>query len=288
MQYRRLPRSLAIRIRNFHEHLSYNTCPFDERAILDTLSPQLQQETIRYLLADTILRVPVIAELDSHFHMSLFDKLMPNQYSHRHTIFVKGEVSHEIMFLLEGAVDAISPVAALPNIRCDNSPTNCSVVTLPNIRCGSLPYLYPTLPYHTLPYPTLPPTPTPTLPYPYPIPIPTPTLPSLPHPYPTPTLPYPTPYPAPYPTPYPVPVPHPSTPPLTPYPTPYRTPPHPTLPTPTPPYPPHPTLPTPPYPPHTNSCLSPGFSHTLRRSSVLKAKSWLRCQLEATLGSRLP
>ena len=117
VMYRRLPRSLAVRIRHFYDHLHQNTCPFNEKEILANLSPELQQETVAYMLADTILRVPIIADLDQDFHRVIFDKLVPNTYSAKQIIFRKGDPSQEIMFLLEGTVDAVPAVSTLATLR---------------------------------------------------------------------------------------------------------------------------------------------------------------------------
>ena len=117
MIFRQFPRSLAVRIRNFYEHLATNTCPFDEKEILAKLTPNLQAETVNFLLSDTIKRVPLIAALPDVTHMIIFDHLVPCTYSAGQCVFGKGDVATELLFLVDGIVEAISSVKFLPSIR---------------------------------------------------------------------------------------------------------------------------------------------------------------------------
>ena len=119
VNYRRFPRGLAARIRNFYEHFASNTCPFDENGILTKLTPRLQEEAVNFLLADTIQCVPLIADLRDSMRMAIFNKLVPCTYSGREVIFHKGDVADELMFLIDGVVKAIyAPVTFMPSVRC--------------------------------------------------------------------------------------------------------------------------------------------------------------------------
>ena len=58
MQYRRLPKSLRLRIHDYYEN-RYQGKMFDEASILDELSSNLRQEVINYNCRHLVGAVPV-------------------------------------------------------------------------------------------------------------------------------------------------------------------------------------------------------------------------------------
>ena len=79
---------------------------FDEGAILSGLSPSLHNEVVRSILAETVGRLPLFSsKLSPEFQMAIFPKLKPVSYEPGQTIFDKGAVSQELLFVLHGEVD---------------------------------------------------------------------------------------------------------------------------------------------------------------------------------------
>ena len=67
MQYRRLPKSLRLRIHDYYEN-RYQGKMFDEASILDELSSNLRQEVINYNCRHLVGAVPGRVLTDNSYH----------------------------------------------------------------------------------------------------------------------------------------------------------------------------------------------------------------------------
>ena len=75
------------------------------------LSPQLRSEVTRYVLSETLGKLPIFADLfDTELQLELFPYVRPVSYERGETIFRKGELARELMFLLSGEIHMMHPV----------------------------------------------------------------------------------------------------------------------------------------------------------------------------------
>ena len=111
MRWRRLPRSLTVRMRRYYENYYEKKTAFDEAEILHGLTPPLRFEVIQHSLQETIGRIPLFRDrLDPLFQMELYPLLQPVSVAPREIIYSRGDPSHGVFFLLRGRVEAISQV----------------------------------------------------------------------------------------------------------------------------------------------------------------------------------
>ena len=82
--------------------MSYQkNCAFDEVELIEGLSPQLRNEVTRFVLKETLGKLPLFTEqLDSDFQLEIFPYIRPVSYVAREVIFHKGDQAREPMPLL--------------------------------------------------------------------------------------------------------------------------------------------------------------------------------------------
>ena len=108
--WRKMPRQLAARVRNFYVYY-YNHVPaFDETDILEGLTPQLRQEVTAFLLKETVGSMPLFEKLSDEFQTEVFPRLKPLAAGASELIIKRGDSPDRIYFLLKGEVEVMSPV----------------------------------------------------------------------------------------------------------------------------------------------------------------------------------
>jgi len=109
VQSRGIPLGLAKRIKRHYKYLFTHRAPFDEMELLNGCPPTLRSDTIRFLLKKSLGKMPLFENVvDPEFQSELFPVVQPVSFSAGELIFYKGEVSRELLFLLEGEVDVLS------------------------------------------------------------------------------------------------------------------------------------------------------------------------------------
>jgi len=109
MRWRKLPRDLVVRMRRYYTYYYSRKTAFDEEAILGGLTPALRLEVVRHSLKESIGRIPLFAEiLQPEFQLEVFPLFKPLSASPREAIFVRGDSSDSLFFLLKGSVEVIS------------------------------------------------------------------------------------------------------------------------------------------------------------------------------------
>ena len=78
--------------------------------LLEGLSPSLRSEVTRFVLKETLGKIPLFARtLDPDFQLEVFPHIVPVSYSQGEVVFRKGEASRDLMFLLSGEISILSP-----------------------------------------------------------------------------------------------------------------------------------------------------------------------------------
>ncbi len=109
MVFRKLPRDLTVRMRKYYEYYYSRKTAFDEAEILGGLSMGLRIEVVSAVMESTIGRIPLFTEhIDKSFQLELFPMLQPCAAAPGDVIFLKGDPSDSLYFLLKGEVDVLS------------------------------------------------------------------------------------------------------------------------------------------------------------------------------------
>jgi CRP-like cAMP-binding protein len=107
--FRGLPKALAVRVKKHFSYFYAGHAGFDEVELLSGLSPSLRSEVTRYVLKETLGRIPLFVQtLDPEFQLEVFPYITPVSYSAGDVIFRKGETSRDLMFLLVGDISILS------------------------------------------------------------------------------------------------------------------------------------------------------------------------------------
>ena len=72
-----VPRKLAIRVKRYYEYYFATASAFDEQEVLEPLPPLMHDEVVRFVAADTLLKVPMFTRLDPTIHKHLLRLLKP-------------------------------------------------------------------------------------------------------------------------------------------------------------------------------------------------------------------
>ena len=116
VEWRSLPRDLALRIKKHTQFAYAKSTGFNEVELLEGLSPSLRAEVTRFVLKETLGKLPLFSKtLDPEFQIEIFPYIKPVSYSASEVIFRKGEPSRELMFLLAGEVTILSPLDNRPS-----------------------------------------------------------------------------------------------------------------------------------------------------------------------------
>lgn len=106
MRWRKLPRDLVLRLRRYYSYYYSRKTVFNEDDILRGLTPALRFEVVQHSLKETIGRIPLFAKtLDPLFQIEVFPLFKPLSAAPRELIFRKGDLSHDLYFLLKGQVN---------------------------------------------------------------------------------------------------------------------------------------------------------------------------------------
>ena len=109
--WRSLPRDLALRVKKYYSHYYTRRPAFDEVSLLDGLPPSLNTEVTKYVLKETLGRLPLFAQqLDHDFQLEVFPLIKPVSYAKNEVIFKRGEPSRDLLFLLSGEVEVLDPM----------------------------------------------------------------------------------------------------------------------------------------------------------------------------------
>ena len=118
-KFRRLPRDLATRVKKHYSFYFTQRSGFDEVELLGGLPPSLGSEVTKYVLRETLGRLPLFGKvvLDPEFQAELFPLIKPVSYQPGEIIFKRGEPSLDLIFLLAGEVNVLSPLTEQKNER---------------------------------------------------------------------------------------------------------------------------------------------------------------------------
>ena len=109
--WRGLPRDLSIRVKKHYSFYFTRRAAFDEVELLDGLSPSLRSEVTRFVLKETLGKLPLFAQqLDPEFQMEVFPLIKPVSYAKGEIVFNRGDPSRDLIFLLKGEVSVHSPL----------------------------------------------------------------------------------------------------------------------------------------------------------------------------------
>ena len=108
LRWRELPRTLSARVRRYYEHFYTRRAVFDERTILQDLTPELRADVVSYVLRGTLRQLPLAQKLSPEFQELLFPMLKPLSASPGELIYAKGATSNDLLFLLSGSVNLLS------------------------------------------------------------------------------------------------------------------------------------------------------------------------------------
>ena len=109
--FRGLPRDLSLRVKKHYAFYYTQRAAFDEMELLEGLSPSLRSEVTRFVLKETLGKLPLFTQqLDPEFQLEVFPLLKPVSYAKGETVFRRGEPSRDLIFLLKGEVGILSPI----------------------------------------------------------------------------------------------------------------------------------------------------------------------------------
>lgn len=118
VSWRSLPVDLALRVKKHYASYFTRRPAFDEVQLLDGLSPSLRSEVTRYVLSQTLGRLPLFVNLiDPEFQLEIFPLIKPVTYLKGEVVFKRGEPSRDLFFLLEGEVSVISSITGTETAR---------------------------------------------------------------------------------------------------------------------------------------------------------------------------
>ncbi|CAK9299988.1 unnamed protein product [Gordionus sp. m RMFG-2023] len=107
MAYRKLPRTLRMKIQDYFEH-KYHGKMFNENIILRELSDTLRQAVINYNCRDLVASVPFFANADNNFVNAIVCNLDYEVFQPGDVIINEGAIGDKMYFIQEGVVDVIS------------------------------------------------------------------------------------------------------------------------------------------------------------------------------------
>jgi len=109
--WRGLPRDLSVRVKKHYSFYYTRRAAFDEVELLEGLSPSLRSEVTRFVLKETLGKLPLFSQqLDPEFQMEVFPLIKPVSYAKNEVVFQRGEPSRDLIFLLTGEVSVVSPL----------------------------------------------------------------------------------------------------------------------------------------------------------------------------------
>ncbi|XP_075743737.1 potassium/sodium hyperpolarization-activated cyclic nucleotide-gated channel 2-like isoform X3 [Rhipicephalus microplus] len=103
MQYRRMPKDLRFRVRNYFEH-RHEGKAFDEDAILAELSQPLKEDVMKHNCRATLRAVPFLSHVDPGFVSDLVTRLRYEFFQPGDVIIQQGSVGRKMYFIQSGTV----------------------------------------------------------------------------------------------------------------------------------------------------------------------------------------
>ena len=104
---RKLPKALYVKLTKHFKYFYSRQSVFDENELLGQCPPALRGEVTQFILNSTLGKLPIAKRLDPTFQTELFPHIKPISFAPGDVIFAKGEVSSDILFLLQGEVNVM-------------------------------------------------------------------------------------------------------------------------------------------------------------------------------------
>ena len=109
IEWRALPKPLASRVKRHYKYFYSEKAPFDEMELLGGCPLALRADLTRFLLKETLGKLALFRDVvDPEFQGEFFPIIKPVSFAAGEIVFQKGELSRELLFLLEGEVDVLS------------------------------------------------------------------------------------------------------------------------------------------------------------------------------------
>ena len=102
IEWRSIPKNLAIRMRRYYEHYHKQKPVLDEDDILSGLNPTLNAEVVKHVLQDNVGKLVLFQKMSLEFQQRAFSKLRPGFFKADEVIFRKGDASRDLLFLTKG------------------------------------------------------------------------------------------------------------------------------------------------------------------------------------------
>lgn len=106
MQYRRMPKELRFRVRNYFEHRQMGKV-FDEDAILEALSQPLREDVMKHNCRATVRAVPFLSDADPSFVSDVVTRLRYEFFQPGDVIITEGAVGRKMYFIQSGTVKIV-------------------------------------------------------------------------------------------------------------------------------------------------------------------------------------
>ncbi|EEC05141.1 voltage-activated ion channel, putative, partial [Ixodes scapularis] len=103
MQYRRIPRDLRFRVRNYFEHRQMGKV-FDEEAILEDLSQPLREDVMKHNCRASVRAVPFLSHADPSFVSDVVTRLRYEFFQPGDVIIQQGALGRSMYFIQSGTV----------------------------------------------------------------------------------------------------------------------------------------------------------------------------------------
>ena len=102
---RDLPKALSSRVKRHFKYYYSRRPAFDELQLLSECPPALRADVEKYVLKGTLGQLTLFSQnMDPEFQSQVFPFIKPVSYAAGDVIFSKGEVSRDLLFLLDGEI----------------------------------------------------------------------------------------------------------------------------------------------------------------------------------------
>ena len=106
---RKLPKDISMRVKRHFKYYYSRRPAFDESELLMECPPALRADVEKFVLKGTLGKLPLFANMmDPEFQSEIFPYIKPVSYAVGDVLFSKGEISRDLLFLLEGEIDIMS------------------------------------------------------------------------------------------------------------------------------------------------------------------------------------
>jgi voltage-gated potassium channel len=108
ISYRKLPKDLQNKLRNYYTYLWEKRLGFNEHSFLGSLPPSLRREMLMYLKKDAVEKIPVFKGADSRLITEIAQCLEPMVFTPNDIVFHAGDQAEEMYFIIKGTMQVIS------------------------------------------------------------------------------------------------------------------------------------------------------------------------------------